>query len=186
MSWLPRSGVAERATIARPYAKAAFEYAQGARAFAEWSRTLQICAQIAADPRVAALVKDPAFTPAQIADFVIGVAGTSLDAHMQNYVRTLAENHRLLLLPEIAAHYEMLRAEVENSVEVEVVSAVKLDEAQAQQLEQALHTRLKRRVKMHNSVDASLLGGAVIRAGDLVIDGSLRGRLERLRNELTS
>jgi F-type H+-transporting ATPase subunit delta len=177
---------AERATIARPYAKAAFEYAQGAGAFAEWSRALQLCAQIVADPRVAALVKNPAFTPAQIADFVIGVAGAGLDPHMQNYVRTLVENHRLLLLPEIAAHYEMLRAEVENTIDVEVVSAVKLDGAQAQKLEQALHTRLKRRVKMRNSVDASLLGGAVIRAGDLLIDGSLRGRLERLRTELTS
>lgn len=178
--------MAERATIARPYAKAAFAYAQGTRAFAEWSRALQICAQIVADPRVAALVKDPAFTPAQIADFVIGVGGASLDPHMQNYLRTLAENHRLLLLPEIAAHYEMLRAEVENTIDVEVVSAVKLADAQAQKLEHALQSRLKRRVKMRNSVDASLLGGAVIRAGDLVIDGSLRGRLERLRTELTS
>ncbi len=178
--------MAERATIARPYAKAAFDYAQGAHAFAEWSRALQICAQIAADPRVAALVKDPAFTPAQIADFVIGVAGTSLDAHMQNYVRTLAENHRLLLLPEIAAHYEAMRAQVENTVDVEVISAVKLDAAQTEKLTRALNTRLKRRVKMQNSVDPGLLGGAVIRAGDLVIDGSLKGRLERLRNELTS
>ena len=178
--------MAERATIARPYAKAAFEYARQAGAFAEWSQALHLCAQIAADPRVEALIKDPELAPGQIADFVIGVAGAHLDPGMQNFVRTLAENRRLLLLTEIAAHYEALRAEVENTVDVEVVSAVKLDAAQTEKLIQALTTRLKRRVKMQNSVDPALLGGAVIRAGDLVIDGSLKGRLERLRTELTS
>jgi F-type H+-transporting ATPase subunit delta len=105
---------------------------------------------------------------------------------MQNFVRVLAENHRLVLLPEIAAHYEIARAQVENTVDVEVVSAVALDAAQAEKLKQALSTRLRRQVRMRNSVDASLLGGAVIRAGDLVIDGSLKGHLERLGTALAS
>jgi len=105
---------------------------------------------------------------------------------MQNFVRVLAENHRLLLLPEIAAHYEVLRSAVENTVDVEVVSAVPLDAAQADKLQRALSTRLKRQVRMQNSVDSTLLGGAVVRAGDLVIDGSLKGRLERLATNLTS
>ncbi len=100
-------------------------------------------------------------------------------------MRVLAENHRLLLLPEIAAHFELLRAQIENTVDVEVVSAVPLDAAQTEKLRQALDKRLKARVRMTNAVDSSLLGGAVIRAGDLVIDGSLKGRLERLRTELT-
>lgn len=178
--------MAERATVARPYAKAAFQYAAGAGAFAAWSTALAVCAQIVADPRVAALAKDPELTPEQVAGLVIDVARTVLDPAMQNFVRVLAANRRLLLLPEIAAHYETMRAEVENTVDVELISAVQLDQAQAEKLTQALNTRLKRRVKMRNSVDASLLGGAVIRAGDLVIDGSLKGRLERLRTELTS
>jgi F-type H+-transporting ATPase subunit delta len=178
--------VAERATIARPYAKAAFEYARDARAFAEWSRGLQLVAEIVADPRVAALIKNPEWTAAEIADFVTGVAGDKLDAGMQNFVRVLAANRRLLLLPEIATHYEVFRALVENTVDVEVVSAVKLDAAQAEKLSAAINARLKRRVNMHNTVDATLLGGAVIRAGDLVIDGSLKGGLERLRTDLTS
>jgi len=97
----------------------------------------------------------------------------------------LAENRRLPLLPEIAAHYETERARVENTVDVEVISAVPLSAAQAEKLSGALTARLKRRVRMQNSVDATLLGGAVIRAGDLVIDGSLKGRLERLGTELT-
>jgi F-type H+-transporting ATPase subunit delta len=178
--------VAERATIARPYAKAAFEYARDAHAFGEWSRGLQLAAEIVADPRVAALIKNPQWTVDEIADFVTGVAGEKLNAGTQNFVRVLAANRRLLLLPEIAAHYEVFRAQVENTVDVEVVSAVKLDAAQIEKLSAAINARLKRRVQMHNTVDAALLGGAVIRAGDLVIDGSLKGRLDRLRTDLTS
>ena len=178
--------MAERATIARPYAKAAFEAALPGRAFAQWSAGLTVAAEIVADPRVTALIKNPEVATADIAEFIIGVAATKLDARMQNFVRILAENHRLLLLPEILAHYEVMRADVENTVDVEVISAVKLDAAQADKLTGALTTRLKRRVNMRNSVDASLLGGAVIHAGDLVIDGSLKGRLQRLRTELTS
>jgi F-type H+-transporting ATPase subunit delta len=178
--------VAERATIARPYAKAAFETALASRAFAQWSAGLGVAAEIVVDPRVTELVKNPELPAPTVADFIIGVAGDKLDAHMQNFVRVLAENHRLLLLPEILAHFEVMRADVENTVDVEVISAVKLDPAQADKLAAALTTRLKRRVNMRNSVDASLIGGAVIHAGDLVIDASLKGRLQRLRTELTS
>src|ERR1700722_14484523 len=178
--------MAERATIARPYAKAAFEYARDANALAQWSEGLKAAAQIVADPRVAPLTKSTAWSAADLVSLITDVAGDKLDAGMQNFVRVLVENHRLLLWPEIVAHYEVLRSAVENTVDVEVVSAVPLDAAQAGKLEQALSTRLKRKVRMHNSVDAALLGGAVVRAGDLVIDGSLKGRLERLATELTS
>jgi F-type H+-transporting ATPase subunit delta len=178
--------VAERATVARPYAKAAFEAARDGNAFAEWSRGIKLLADIVADPRVAELVKNPEVPAAEVADFIIAVAGDKLDAPMQNFVRVLADNHRLLLLPEILAHYEAMRAEVENTVDVEVISAVKLDAAQSEKLAAALNRRLKRKVNVRNSVDASLIGGAVIHAGDLVIDGSLKGRLQRLRTELIS
>jgi F-type H+-transporting ATPase subunit delta len=178
--------VAERATIARPYAKAAFDFARAAHTFAGWSHGLRVAAAVVADARVAALVKDPERTPADIAGFITDIAGSNLDAGMQNFVRVLAENRRLLLLPEIAAQFAALRAEAENTVDVEVISAVALDAAQSDKLSKALTTRLKRQVRMQNSVDSSLLGGAVIRAGDLVIDGSLKGRLERLGTELAS
>jgi F-type H+-transporting ATPase subunit delta len=177
--------VAERATIARPYAKAAFEYARDANALAEWSEGLKAAAQIVADPRVAPLTKSPDWSAADLVNLINDVAGAKFDAGMQNFVRVLAENHRLLLLPEIAAHYEVLRSAVENTIDVEVVSAVPLDAAQADKLQRALSTRLKRQVRMQNSVDSTLLGGAVVRAGDLVIDGSLKGRLERLATNLT-
>ncbi|MGC2032419.1 MAG: ATP synthase F1 subunit delta, partial [Steroidobacteraceae bacterium] len=89
--------MAERATIARPYAKAAFQFARGANAFAQWSRGLATLAKVVADPRVEELTKNPALTAADLADLVIDVAGDKLDAGMQNFVRVLAENHRLLL-----------------------------------------------------------------------------------------
>jgi F-type H+-transporting ATPase subunit delta len=176
--------VAERATIARPYAKAAFEYARDAKAFAQWSQGLKSAAEIVADPRVAALTKNPQWSQADLVGIIADVAGDKLDAAMQNFVRVLAENHRLLLLPEIAARYEELRSDVENTIDVEVISAVALSSAQADKLKSALNTRLKRNVRLQNSVDATLLGGAVVRAGDLVIDGSLKGRLQRLATEL--
>jgi F-type H+-transporting ATPase subunit delta len=176
--------MAERATIGRPYAKAAFEYARSANALAEWSQGLKVAADIVADARVADLVNNPRWTPAGLAEFIGDIAGARLEAAMRNFVAVLAENRRLPLLPEIAAHYELLRAQIENTVDVEVISAVPLDAAQTDKLRQALDKRLKRRVRMQNRVDATLLGGAVIRAGDLVIDGSLKGRLERLGTEL--
>jgi F-type H+-transporting ATPase subunit delta len=178
--------MAERATIARPYAKAAFEYARDAKAFAQWSQGLKSAAEIVADPRVAALTKDPKWSQADLVGIVIDVAGDKLDAAMQNFARVLAENHRLLLLPEITARFEQLRSEIENTLDVEVISAVALSSAQTEKLSQALNLRLKRKVRMQNSVDATLLGGAVVRAGDLVIDGSLKGRLQRLATELAS
>jgi F-type H+-transporting ATPase subunit delta len=178
--------VAERATIARPYAKAAFQYAQDAKAFADWSQGLRAAAEIVADPRVAALTKSPQTSQDDLVSIISDVAGDKLKPGMQNFVRVLAENHRLLLLPEIAAHYEELRSDVENTIDVEVVSAVALNSAQAEKLSQALSARLKRKIRMQNSVDATLLGGAVVRAGDLVIDGSLKGRLQRLATELGS
>jgi F-type H+-transporting ATPase subunit delta len=178
--------VAERATIARPYAKAAFEYARDAKAFAEWSQGLKVAAEIVADPRVSVLSTSPSLTAADLAGFVTDLGGANFNGGMQNFVRVLAENHRLPLLPEIAAQYEELRAAVENTVDVEVTSAVALDAAQSENLKRALNERLKRQVRMQNSVDSSLLGGAIVRAGDLVIDGSLKGRLERLATELGS
>ena len=176
--------MAERATIARPYAKAAFEYARQANAFAAWSAGLGIAAVIVADTRVSALTKSPRLSGSDIAGFINGIAGAKLDQGMQNFVAVLAENRRLLLLPEIFAQFEMLRAAVENTIDVNVVSAVALDAAQSAQLSEALTRRFKRQVRLQNSVDATLLGGAVVRAGDMVIDGSLKGRLERLATEL--
>jgi F-type H+-transporting ATPase subunit delta len=184
--------MAEKSTIARPYAKAVFELAFEQKKLAAWSEVLAAAAAIVADERVAKLLTSPRVTPAQLADFVIELVGQALkrndglDEQARNFMRTLAVNRRLGLLPEIVVAYERLRAESENSVDVTVTSAVPLDEQQRQQYAAALKKRLKREVRLHSAVDPKLLGGAVLRADDLVIDGSLRGRLERLSHEVAA
>lgn len=176
--------MAEKATIARPYARAAFDYARGHDALAAWSGMLAAAAQAASDARVAPLLSSPHVRPAQLVGLVAEVAAAQGPA--RNFLEVLAENRRLGLLPEIAAQYEVLRTEAERVIDVEVVSAMDLDGAQQARLAQALKGRFGRDVRMHTRTDASLIGGAIVRAGDLVIDGSLKGRLERLAAEMTA
>ena len=176
--------MAEKATIARPYARAAFDHARGHDALAAWSGVLAAAAQVASDPRVVPLLTSPHVKPAQLVGLVAGAAAAEGPA--RNFLDVLAENRRLGLLPEIAAQYEVLRTEAEKVADVEVVSAMELDAAQQERLAQALRARLGREVRMHTRTDASLIGGAIVRAGDLVIDGSLKGRLERLASEMTA
>lgn len=172
--------MAEKATIARPYARAAFEHAQSTGQFAQWSDALAVAAAIASDPQVSRLLGHPRVTAEQLVQLIADVAGSRMIAPVRNFVATLAENHRVGLLPQIAQQYEALRAAAENVADVQVVSAVVLTEAQQQRLTQALQKKLKHSVRLHCSVDAALLGGAVIQYGDLVIDGSLKARLQRL------
>lgn len=176
--------MAERATIARPYAKAAFEYAQGAHALGEWSSALQAATAVVSDERVAVLIKNPQLLPEDLAGLVADCSGAGPDSPIRNFFGVLAENRRLTLLPEILAHYETMRAAAENTVDVHVVSAIPLDAAQKDKLAAAIGSRLKRSIRMENTVDPSLLGGAIVRAGDMVIDGSLKGKLKRLETEL--
>jgi F-type H+-transporting ATPase subunit delta len=172
--------MAEKVSIARPYAKAAFEFARERNALGAWSEALSTASAIIADKRVAKLLSSPRITPDQLVGLIADIADTSLDEQGRNFLNTLAQNRRLDVLPEIAAIYEVLRAEVENTADVQVVSAVPLDDAQRQRLTTALQKRLKRDVRLHCEVDASLLGGAVVRSGDMVIDGSLKAGLEKL------
>ena len=178
--------MAESATGARPYARAAFEFAQGAKALARWGDLLETAAMVVRDARVTALLGNPKVTTLALADFVLDIAGEKADEHGRNFVRLLAQNQRLALLPEIAAQYALLRAAAENTVDVEVVSAIALSEAETEKFARALTRRLNRIVRLHPSVDPSLLGGAVVRAGDFVLDGSLKGKLERLGQSMTN
>jgi F-type H+-transporting ATPase subunit delta len=176
--------MAEAATIARPYAKAAFMSARDAHALPDWSKALQTSAAVAADPRIADLFTSPKLSSDQIVSMFAGLGGSGIDAHWQNFVRLLSQNKRLEVLPEVAAQFELLRSRYENELDVEVTSAVAMNEEQQSKLIDSLKARFKHDVRMHLSVDATLLGGAVIRAGDLVIDGSIKGRLQRLASEL--
>ncbi len=174
--------MADEATIARPYARAAFEYAHAAGQLAAWGEILGRASLVLADERVQPLIGNPHTTRADLVAFVVELAGASDNEHATNLVRLLADNGRLALLPEIAAQYAALRAEVENTVDVTVTSALPLTAEQSEKLQQALTRRLRRTVRLSATVDPSLIGGAIVRAGDFVVDGSLRGRVERLGN----
>ena len=178
--------MAEAATIARPYAKAAFQTARDFGSLPDWSRALQGSAGMCLNARIAELLTDPAFDEDQVVSMFAGLGGVRIDHHWQNFVRLLAENKRLDLFGEIAEQYESLRAQFENELDVEVTSAVALSDAQKTAMAASLKKRFKRDVRMTNAVDAALLGGAVIRAGDEVIDGSIKGRLQRLATDLAS
>ncbi|MBV8496620.1 MAG: F0F1 ATP synthase subunit delta [Gammaproteobacteria bacterium] len=178
--------MAERLTIARPYARAAFEEARKDGGLAPWSDALQTAAIVVKDPRVARLLDNPRVTPAELAQLVDEIAAGSLGEHGANFVRTLAENHRLGYLPEIAELFDSLKDDAEGVADVTVTSAAPLDEAQRRKLSAALERRLQRKVRLHCQTDTTLIGGAVLQAGNLVIDGSLRTRLERIAYELTA
>lgn len=176
--------MAEAATIARPYAKAAFMAARDAKALPDWSKALRLSSGLVADARIADLLTNPKMSEDQVVSLFAGLGGAGIDAHWQNFVRLLAVNKRLEVLPAITEQYEMLRAQYENELDVQVTSAAAMSADQQAKLASSLKTRFKREVRLSAAVDTSLLGGAVIRAGDLVIDGSIKGRLERMASEL--
>ena len=178
--------MADRRTIARPYARAAFEEARKNGGLAPWSEALQAAAIVVKDPRVASLLDNPRVTPEQLAGLVDGIAAAPLGEHGANFVRTLADNRRLGYLPEIAELFDTLKDDAEGVADVTVTSAATLDEAQRARIAASLEQRLKRKVRLHCAVDPQLIGGAVLRSGDLVIDGSLRTRLDRIAYELTA
>lgn len=177
--------MADRITIARPYARAAFEEARATRQLPAWSEALRAAAQVVGDARVKPLLDNPRVTPAELAGLVGGIAGAALGEHGANFVAQLAENHRLGLLPEIAALFDTLKDAAEGVADVTLTSATGLDAAHQERLVAALERRLNRKVRLHCATDPALVGGAVLRTGDLVIDGSLRSRLERIAYELT-
>jgi F-type H+-transporting ATPase subunit delta len=178
--------MAERITTARPYAKAIFALARKSNSLGNMSSGLQRAATVVADPAVHGLLGSPHVTPAQLAGLVTDVTGPTLDENGRDFVSLLAQNRRLGFLPEIAALFEQMKADVENAVDVEVVAAVQLTPDQESRYAAALQKKLGRQVRLHTRIDDSLLGGAVLKTGDLVIDGSLKGRLERLATELTA
>jgi F-type H+-transporting ATPase subunit delta len=178
--------MAEKTTIARPYAKAAFQEAQGDKDLPRWSKTLRAAATAVRDPRVHELLGSPSVSGEDLAQFVMGVTGQTLDEHAQNFFRMLAENHRLGFLPEISVLFDEYKDEAESVVDVTVTSAAPIDAAQQQALSKALERKLKRTVRLHCATDSKLIGGAVLRAGDTVIDGSLLSRLNRIAFELTA
>jgi len=178
--------MAELSTLARPYAKAAFEYAVEASDLGGWSDSLALAASFAQQPAVVALLSAPSATAAQQADALVGVCGDQLLQGCQNLIAILSENRRLPLLPQIYQQFDMMKANREKAIDVNVSAARELDDKQQKTLSDALSAKLERSVNLQVNIDKNLLGGAVIRAGDTVIDGSIRGRLTKLAETLNS
>ncbi|WP_439641250.1 F0F1 ATP synthase subunit delta [Nevskia sp.] len=178
--------MAELSTLARPYAKAVFELARDTSRFGDWSNVLRGLADAVSDPAVAAAIGHPAVGKGQLSQALIDALGSQIGAEGANLLRLLIDNGRLKLAPAIAAEYEALRAEAEATIDVEITTASPAAPEQLAALVDAIARRLARKLNVTTKVDESLIGGAVIRAGDLVIDGSSVGELERLRLQLVA
>lgn len=171
--------------IARPYAKAAFDFAVEQKALDAWQQMLFFAAEVAKNEQVVAVLRTTGFAEKQ-AELFIQVCGEQLNEHGQNFIKVMAENHRLLALPEVFTSFAVLKAEYDKEITADVVSATELTAAQQQKLIAALSQRLARKVKLNCSVNPDVVGGMLIKAGDMVIDGSVRGKLDRLATALQS
>ena len=177
-------------TLARPYARAAYAIARDADATQSWSDALAFSAQAAADPRVQSLLGHPQLDRGDAVALLSPPAANAGAADLfgndlfGNFLALLADNRRLQLLPDIAALFEALRAEAERIVKARITSATTLPAAEIESIKVALKRRFGREVELETAIDESLIGGAVIAAGDVVIDGSLKGKLSRLQSAL--
>ena len=172
----------ESSNIARPYARAVFELAAQQKDLAGWSARLDLLVAIAANADVVRLAGNPRVSAAQLEELILGVAAAAdkLNEQAVNLVKLLVSNGRIGVLPEIARAYAALRAEAENTVAAEIITAAEIDARQREQFTTALQGKLGRKVELTFAVDRELVGGAVVRAGDWVVDGSVRAQLEQL------
>ncbi|KML64445.1 F0F1 ATP synthase subunit delta [Pectobacterium peruviense] len=177
--------MSEFVTVARPYAKAAFDFAVENQALDRWHNMLAFSAEVARNEQIAELLSG-AVAPIELAKTFIAVCGDQLDEAGQNLIKVMAENGRLPVLTEVLEQFIQLRAALESTVDVDVISANTLNEQQLSKIAAAMEKRLSRKVKLNCKIDKSVMAGVVIRAGDMVIDGSIRGRLERLADVLQS
>lgn len=176
--------MAEMATLARPYANAVFDLAKSDRALDQWSKMLGLLAGAAGEPQVQTLLEAPDVADDQKAFRLADVFGDQVNDRAKKFLSVLASNKRLGLLGEIAEQFEVLRAQEEQSLDVEVISAFALVPQQEQALKEALQRKFAKEVSLTSRVDSTLVGGAVIRAGDMVLDGSVRGKLDKLKETL--
>ena len=183
--------MADNHTIARPYAQAVFDLAHEASELGVWSESLSAAAQLSVGGQIADYLSNPVFSNEQRLEFLTGLFASAKatvlaggDKKGTNFLMLLIENGRVAVLAEIAEHFEALKADVEGTVDVLVTSASPLSAAQQAEISTVLAKRLGREVRIETEIDENLIGGAVIKAGDVVIDGSLRARLDGLSNAL--
>lgn len=172
-------------TLARPYAKAAFELARSDDNLAGWDDMLSAAAAVTAEERMASWLQSPHSTADKAVEIVAEAMGGDIDPRFQRYLGVVADNGRLSLCAEVASMFGRLRQEAEKRLTVRVVSAVALQDSETERMQRALTKRFDREITLNNVIDPDVLGGAIIYAGDQVIDGSLLGRLKRLESSLS-
>ncbi|GAA0860268.1 F0F1 ATP synthase subunit delta [Aliiglaciecola litoralis] len=177
--------MSELTTVARPYAKAAFDYAVENKAVSQWQDMLVFAGEVAKNDEMRKLLSS-AMAADKLAELFINICGEQIDLAGQNLVKVLAQNGRLKALPDIAVLFSEYKSEFDKEVDVEVTSAVKLTKKQQSDISASLETRLARKVKLNCNVDAAIVAGVIIKAGDTVIDGSVRSKLNRLSDALQS
>lgn len=173
-------------TAARPYAKAIFQLAKQGSNFDVWSERLKFLSAVVADKNVAQALEQPNSMASERASMIEKIAGDRLDPESVNMVRLLAENDRLSSMRSISSLYDEYRAQDEGTLEAEVISAIALDDNYRAKLSESLERKFNKKIHIVNTVDESLIAGAIIRAGDVVIDGSVKGKLEQLGNNLSA
>ncbi len=176
--------MAELTTLARPYARAAFEAANEADSLNAWSNAMRLTAAVVSEPSVKAALSSPSLTGEEQASLVSDLCGDEITGQVQNFIKILAENKRISLMQEIVVLFEALKANQEKKVDVNVTTAFPLTDSIEDKLAKALKEKLQRDVILHSEIDKSLIGGAIVRAGDLVIDGSVRGKLAKLAESM--
>ena len=178
--------MAELTTLARPYAKAAFGYALANNDLATWSLMLATLSAVTQNEKVQLVLTSPELTAEQLVSQVAQLCGDELSEQGNNFVALLAHNKRLSLIPMIVEQFEVLKAKQEKLSYVEITSAFDIDNASEEKLAKALSEKLNCSIDINTTVDKTLIGGAVVRAGDLVIDASIRGRLAKLNESISS
>ncbi|WP_166252857.1 F0F1 ATP synthase subunit delta [Marinobacter salicampi] len=178
--------MAELTTLARPYAKAVFDAAKDHDSVDAWDQALAFAGQVAADKEIRRILNNPGLSEQRKAELFVDCFEQALPEALRNFLLILAENKRLVLLPEVSALFTLFRADLERTVRLEVSSAFEMTEEQQKKLVDALSRKLERKIDLETSVDQSLIGGAIVRTGDLVIDASVRGKLAKMAKALGS
>jgi len=177
--------MAEKSTIARPYAQAIFDLAAAQNKLEAWSQLLETAAIVAKNKDVLVLIGNPRVDSSQVIAMFSDICSSDLGEQGKNVFALLAENRRLAVLPEISAQFEVYKAEAEKTVQAQVISAYPVSDEQQAKIADALKARLGCDVTLECEIDKSLVGGAIIRAGDLVIEGTVVGQLEKLKHVLS-
>jgi F-type H+-transporting ATPase subunit delta len=176
--------MAELATVARPYAEAAFELARDEQALPAWSEMLRLAATIVADARIAAALDNPRLDTGAKESLLLSIGGDRFNGEARNFIRVLVEAERVMLLPQIAAMFETLKNEAEATAKAMIESAFELSPSQVTELQQALERRFGKKIETTVTVNPDLIGGARVTVGDAVLDGSVQAKLAAMHAQL--